>query len=398
MRVLHLINRPQVRGAEQFAARLAANLESENVQNAICSLYPANSVDTTDEQFVVGDLPMYRLDVKSTIFDRVVRVEPKAVTRLRRVLNEFKPDLVVGHGTDTLKYASLAKTMRRSVCTAYMNIGLASFWAKSRSRVWFNRFWLRNIDCAISVSELGQKDFIEHYGFNESKSVYIPNAVQVDDFDAAASDPAVRQKMRAELGAADTDVLIGMVGSLSNEKGQDTLIRATSQLIARGLPVHLVLIGQGPDRETLEKQAQEAGIASSVRFLGLRKDIPQVLSGMDVFALASKSEGMPGVLIEAGLAGLPSVSYDVGGVTEVVDHNSTGLVVPTENFDGLVAALEELVNRPEWRTEMGERARTWCRSRFNLDIVTNQYISLFNQLLSGAQLNISGAAAVNTDN
>ncbi len=394
MRVLHLINRAQIRGAQQFAARLATQLEASGVQNAVCSLY--TSPDQNDT-FDVGSLPMYKLEVNPTILDRVFRVEPMVAIRLRRVLKDFDPDVIIGHGTDTLKYASISRLMRRKVRTVYKNIGVASYWANTRGRVWFNKFLLRNIDCSVSVSEHGRRDFIEHYGYDDTRAAYIPNAVLTEGFDNA-SGQSVRQKMRAELGASDDDVLIAMVGSLSHEKGQGTLVNALSRLIAKGLPVKLILIGQGPEREKLENQAKAAGIGSSVQFLGVRTDIPEVLSGMDIFALASQSEGMPGVLIEAGLSRLASIAYDVGGVTEVLNHESTGIVVPAGDFEKLVDGLEGLAKRPEWRAEFGEQARTWCESRFDMTTVTSQYKQLFEQLLSGAPLTEAGSIAISADN
>ena len=161
--------------------------------------------------------------------------------------------------------------------------------------------------------------------------------------------------------------------------------------------MRLLLIGDGPEREDLVTLAQSEGISSSVHLLGLRKDIPQVLSAMNIFALASLSEGMPGVLIEAGLSGLPSVAYDVGGVTEVLNHDSTGLVVPSNEFGQFVDGLEELITRPEWRKQIGEQARSWCRARFDLSSVASQYEQLFNQLLSGEQLSELDSATVNAD-
>ncbi len=393
MRVLHLINRPQVRGAQQFAARLAAELEGGEVQNAICSLYPAGD---GDERYETGDLQVFRLDVEPTVLDRVFRVEPRVALGLRRVLREFEPDIVVGHGTDTLRYAALAKLMRRQVRTVYMNIGLASHWASGRARTWFNRFWLRGIDCSVSVSEYVRRDFIEHYGFDESRAVYIPNAVLLKPFDDAAA-PSVRQEVRSALGFGDGDVVIGTVGRLSPEKGQDTLIRAAASLVRKGLDVRLVLVGDGPERQQLETLAETEGIAANVTFAGVRQDVPRLLRGFDIFALTSTSEGMPGVLIEAGISGLPSVSFDVGGVTEVV-NDSTGLVVPAGDFDGLVQGLEALATRADWRRQMGERARTWCRGRFDLEVAAGQFLQVFNQLLTGGPLHIQGSATLNADN
>ncbi len=383
-----------MRGAEMFAVRLATRLQCDEVENAICSLYPPTG---TNDYFETGSLRTYELNVSPGLMDRIFRVDPLVALRLRRVLKDFEPDVIIGHGADNLKYASMAGYLRRSARVIYKNIGTASYWSNTRGRIWFNRLWLRNVDCSVSVSENTRQDFIDHYSFDSARAIYIPNAVEVEEFDEA-SDPAVRRQMRSELGIEDGNVAIGMVGSLSPGKGQDSLIRAASLLIDKGLPVTLVLVGEGSERETLENQVEAAGIGACVHFLGLRKDIPRVLRGMDIFALASRSEGMPGVLIEAGLSALPSVAYDVGGVTEILTNGVTGMVVPSNDFQKLLVELEGLVNRPEWRTQLGEQARTLCRSRFDLNAVANQYQQLFDQLLSGSPLGITDSTALNADN
>jgi glycosyltransferase involved in cell wall biosynthesis len=379
MKVLHLINRPQMRGAEMFAVRVASRLQERGVENALCSLYEANG---RNDYFDTGDLPIYELNVRTTLFDRIFRIDPKVAFKLRRVLREFEPDIVIGHGADNLKYTSLAGYLHKGITTVYKNIGTASFWANTRGRVWFNRFWLRGIDCTVSVSEITRQDFVEHYSFEDTRSIYIPNAIQIEDFDRF-SGPAVRQEVRDEIGVSDDDIVVCMVGSLSRGKGQDTLIRSISRLRAKGHPVKLTIVGNGPERENLVRMANEEGVSDRVTFLGLRKDVPRVLAGMDIFALASLSEGMPGVLIEAGMAGLPSVAFDVGGVKEVLNHESTGLMLPSGDFEGFVDALSGLCNRPERRAELGEQARAWCRSRFNIDSVARQYQELFERLLQG---------------
>ncbi len=387
MRILHLINSPQLRGAEQFAARLADRLEQLGAENAICSLYPPSEADS---RYDFGEIQSYELNVKRTVLDRIFRIEPSGVRRVLKTVRDFDPDIIVGHGTDTLKYASVAKLARRRVKTVYMNIGLASYWAASRGKRWFNRFWLRRIDRVVSVSELSRRDFIQHYGYDEERVHFIPNAVDSSAFRIADS-PDTRTATRSELHLADDDVAICSIGRLSHEKGQDTLIRAIARLIESELPVKLVLVGDGPERAALEDLAGELGISGRISFLGLRDDVPAVLAGMDIYALSSRSEGMPGVLIEAGMAGLPSVSFDVGGAREVVLDGETGVIVPEGDLDELVNGLEGLVNRPGWRGELGARARTWCRSTYDLEIVAGQFERLFKDMLNGA----SAAPSVN---
>ncbi len=98
---------------------------------------------------------------------------------------------------------------------------------------------------------------------------------------------------------------------------------------------------------------------------------------------------VPGVLIEAGLAGLPSIAYDVGGVTEVVKQDDTGIAVKVGDYAGFVDALEGLCDRPDRRAQIGEQARALCRSRFDINTVTSQYAELFKQLVSGAPLSLT---------
>jgi glycosyltransferase involved in cell wall biosynthesis len=365
-----------------FAVRIAARLQGSGLDNALCSLYTsANRAD----RFETAGLKVYELGVRPTMFDRLTRLDPLVLLRLRRVLLDFRPDIIVGHGSDTLKYTALGGLVSRRARTVYKNIGTASYWANTRPRVWFNKLWLRGIDCSVSVSEFTRQDFVQHYGFPSARSVFIPNAVQIEDF-TAADTPDARAHARREMGLGENEIAIVMIGSLSRGKGQDDLIRAIARLSARGLPARLVLVGDGPQRLSLEQLARAEDVASKTLFMGLRKDVPCVLAGADIFALASASEGMPGVLIEAGLSGLASVAYDVGGVREVLDDGVTGLVTRAGDFDAFVGALADLCVRAEWRLEMGQRARTRCRTRFDISNVAQQYEQLFQQLLAGQTL------------
>lgn len=382
LRVLHLASYPQARGAELFALRLADSLQERGVVNSLCTLYLRR---IGDDSFRVQDLAYRGLDGRRTLTGRVLRVEPQIAFRLGRVLRHFNPDIVIGHGSETLKYTSLSGLFRRRAKTVYVNIGVASHWAAGRSRVWFNGLFLRGIDCVVSVSEFTRRDFVQHYGFPASRCVFIPNAVRVEDFAEAAS-PAVRRQVRSELGIVDSDVAIIVVGSLSRGKGQDALINAMSRLVGRGLPVRLLLAGDGEERNRLMQLAKSHGVEDRTLFLGQRDDVPRLLTGADIFALASTTEGMPGVLIEAGLAGVASVVYDVGGVTEVVQDGITGLVVPPGEFGTFVGRLAELAGNAQRRTEFGQRARARCESRFSLNTVSLQYERLFDQMVAGRAL------------
>jgi glycosyltransferase involved in cell wall biosynthesis len=121
------------------------------------------------------------------------------------------------------------------------------------------------------------------------------------------------------------------------------------------------------------------GVEGGVRILGSRNDVADLLGASDVMLLASRTEGMPGCLIEAGMAGLPTVAFDVAGVTEVVDDRSTGFVLPAGDLDGMREALATLRADPVKATAMGELARDRCRG-FDIRVVARAYEDLYLRL------------------
>ena len=157
------------------------------------------------------------------------------------------------------------------------------------------------------------------------------------------------------------------MGALTTQKRPDRFIAVVAALRARGLLVEARVVGDGPLRDALEGPATEAG----VELLGRRRDVAELLRGTDVFVFPSlwAGEGMPGVLIEAGLSGVPVVATATGGVRSIVLDGETGLVVNVDDFDALVDATAALVGDPARRLAMGAAARAHCVERFSLSVV-----------------------------
>jgi glycosyltransferase involved in cell wall biosynthesis len=175
------------------------------------------------------------------------------------------------------------------------------------------------------------------------------------------------------------------VGSLSWEKDPGILL----DLLARLLPVYprlrLVYVGEGPMERELREKAARAGLDAFVRFAGLRSDVPQLLAGADVFALPSVTEGLPGVLIEAGMSGIPAVAFGVGSVDDILKDGQTGLVVPPRNVDAFVRATARLLGDGESRTRMGREAMTMCRRDFDIRRSVGRYEALFRELVRASR-------------
>ena len=137
---------------------------------------------------------------------------------------------------------------------------------------------------------------------------------------------------------------------------------------------------------------RDDGVNDRVHFLGARDDVPNILRGSDIFALTSRSEGMPAVVIEAGMAGLPTVAYDVGAVAEVVQDGTTGFVVDNADLEDFRSRMAKLIECPDLRRAMGDNAQLLCQQRFDMDTVANQYQEFLVDLMGKGP--ISGYSAI----
>ena len=167
-----------------------------------------------------------------------------------------------------------------------------------------------------------------------------------------APDRKTAAEARHLLGLPDDAPVLGTVGNLTAKKDQTTLLRALALLRCSHPGVRLVIVGTGPMRQALERDARALGIADMVEFTGLRDDVPALLPAFDVFVLPSRFEGLPIALVEALAAGLPSVATSVGGVPEVITSGSEGLLVAPGSPELLASAVERLLSDEGLRRRM----------------------------------------------
>ncbi|MGH7164813.1 MAG: glycosyltransferase, partial [Nitrospiraceae bacterium] len=154
---------------------------------------------------------------------------------------------------------------------------------------------------------------------------------------------------------------------------------------ARHARAKLLLIGDGGERERLAAMAEAFGLNGSVRFLGVRRDIPELLGTCDVVALASTREGLPMVLLEAMAASKPVVATRVGSVPTVVVDGHTGLLVPPGNVETLAEALEALFADREKRQRLAKQAFEVVRSHYSFDRTLDQYQVVYETALMGGR-------------
>ena len=189
--------------------------------------------------------------------------------------------------------------------------------------------------------------------------------------------PDERRRFRAELGATDDDAVIVMVGRLVAEKGYPALFAAMREVDAT-----LWVVGERLDSDhdsavdgAIAAVHADPALSARIRFLGYRSDVPQILSGGDIFTLPSHREGMPRSIIEAMFSALPVVATDIRGSREEVVPDETGYLVPVDDVAGLAAAFQRLAGDPELRASMGRAGRARALMLYDEDKVIDRQIA-----------------------
>jgi glycosyltransferase involved in cell wall biosynthesis len=202
----------------------------------------------------------------------------------------------------------------------------------------------------------------------------IRNGVAVGD-----TEPQVPPGFLSSLGVPDGATVIGAMGRLAKQKGFDVLLEAFAAVRNEFPETFLVIAGDGYERSDLEGRVQRLGLSGSVSLPGFVQEKDAFYSSITLFALPSRFEGMPNVLLEAMAAGLPTVSSNVSGVGELVQHGVTGCLVPAEDSALLAKSISGLLRDKESMEEMGARARETVRSEFSID----RMVDSLERLLSG---------------
>ena len=309
-----------------------------------------------------------------------------AFFELRSVFRALRPDIVHTHNPKPGVYGRLAA--RAAGVRAIVNT-VHGLYAVPEDR-WARRsvvYGLERMAARASHAELVQNtedvETLRHLGVDERKLHLLGNGIDLARFDVACVSD--RDRERAALGVARDEVLIGAVGRLVLEKGYAELFDAFAR-VCRSQPARLIVVGpDDPDKgdllgADLRAQAESLG----VRFLGYRDDVESLYAAMDVYVLASHREGFPRSAMEAAAMGLPIVATDIRGCRQVVDHGTTGLLVPRKDAAALAVALERLVVNPQERTAMGAAGRVKAHREFDDREVVRRTLAVYDALLASS--------------
>ncbi len=301
-----------------------------------------------------------------------LRVLPRLVSHFRT--KQVDAVITVGAG-DKMFWGRLAASLARVpvIASALHSTG----WPDGVGRL--NRLLTRITDAFIAVANPHGKFLVDFEKFPSSKVFVIPNGVDTDRF---VSDPSCREDVRRELGIPSDSSLVGIVAALRHEKNHNLFVEMAARLVAKDRRNHFMIVGDGPEKETIQKRIRDFGIADNVHLLGSRADTPRLLAALDVFALTSHNEANPVSILEAMSCGIPVVATDVGSVSESVRSNETGFLVPPGKVEPLVESVEGLLLRPDGGRSLGCNGRAWVSGNGSLQAMVDGYQQLLEKLFA----------------
>ncbi|MBK7672419.1 MAG: glycosyltransferase family 4 protein [bacterium] len=293
------------------------------------------------------------------------KVHPRHAWRLSRLIGRRKIDLVhCDWSRDLFTLVPALALHRRVPLVLHKHVGVLA-----GKRLWVHYALYRRVDHVIAISDVIHGNFIAMHPIDPRKVVTIHNGIDPGRF---RPDPATRVRLRAELGYADDDLVVGIVGRVTPSKGHREFLEMAARLAGTHPRARFLVVGEATRGEEDEGRAildgiATAGLAERVKVTGFRPDVPDLLAAMDVFAFPSHNEAFGLALIEAMATGLPTVSADCDGVLDIVEEGITGLMVPPRDGERLAVATARLLEDAGLRARMGAAGRARVLAHFTAE-------------------------------
>ena len=237
--------------------------------------------------------------------------------------------------------------------------------------------WLKKMIC---VSE-GVKNSFVRQGIDKSKCVVVHNGIAIETVPNAS-----RQDIRKMWGISDENILIGAVGSLIKRKRINDLIEAFAELYSKfkiqNSKFKIMVIGDGTERENLQKEVLEKRLQDKVVFTGFQSDAISYINALDILVMASEKEGLPRVILEAMLMGKPVIACDIAGPSELIVDGETGFLVPVGQTKAIANAMLSLTKDSALRDQMGEKAKERVTRNFPVEKYANSVNKIFEELIN----------------
>ncbi|GKS58886.1 glycosyl transferase family 1 [Nitrospira sp.] len=361
--ILHLSSSSGPGGAERIVCALAASLDKTRYRSLVGLFRPGWLKDECEQR----GLPVYVLPSEGFMNWRWMLA-------CYRLVKQERVDLIQAHEFDANVHGTLVAKWAGIPLVATVH-GKNRFF-DARRRRWAYRFISKSVQM-VAVSEDLKNFIVEQTQIPGERIKVIYNGVD----EPATFDVADREIFKQGLGIPADHLVVGVVGNLYPVKGHTYLLAAIPEILKRCPNVTFLFAGRGELEVPLKAQARELGIEANVHFLGLRQDVPRLLTIMDLFAMPSLSEGLSIALLEAMAAGKPVVATRVGGNPELVVNGETGLLVPAKDASGLADALVQMLQDAAFRERAAAAAQRHVAQRFTCGAMAGQYTECYDRMV-----------------
>ncbi|MCC9599515.1 glycosyltransferase [Stieleria sp. JC731] len=349
-RIAHISLGTDVGGMEKLLVEFAKHIDRTRFELSFISLQKTGRLA---EQIETYHWPVHSMNKSDGL-------KPLLVTKLARKLRRIRPDVVHTHNTAAYVYGVAAAKIAGISRIIHTRHG-QRYDHSSRQTMLFRQLsrWVEHI---VSVSQDGAKLTVQHDGVSAAKTLTICNGVDLQQFRMPEHRPHGK---------------VVVVARLSPEKDIASLVQAMGLVNQQDPTLNLDIIGDGVERSNLQTLVGDLGLDRTVRFLGLRDDIPDLLASASMFVLPSITEGISLTLIEAMATGLPVIACDVGGNPEVVVNLQSGILVPAGRPQAIADAILHYHGQPEVANRYGIAGRQRVMQKFCVRQMMHAYENLY---------------------
>jgi glycosyltransferase involved in cell wall biosynthesis len=365
LQVLQLLPAFTIGGAELLAVNLAGALHQDQYVSHVAALFEREQNALSAE--------LHAPNIRPHSFRGARLYSPTLWRNVARYVQKHQIDIIHTH---LLPADIVGRFVGRIVGVPVVSTIHSVPAGFKRARA--DRYWLERIsalylsDQLVTVAHYVRKLFEQEWQLKPNQLKVIYNAVPIERYNTIP-EPSLRSEIKP-------DPIILAVGRLIPDKAYDLLLEAAHQILARHPGAQFRFVGQGTELAALQAQAQRLGIEQQVQFLGMRRDIPQLLAECDIFVLPSHREGLPLSVVEAMAAARPVIITDVGGNRELVTHNENGIIIAPGNANLLATALTDLLEHPERWNLLGSAGRRRILQHFTMETMVQQYQAIYNRL------------------
>lgn len=359
-RLMFVIEALTVGGAEQLVVDLANEfVQRGDVVHVVCLSMP-------------GELSSRLLpDVCLHVLDKKRGIDYRIAGRLRALAKKHRVQVINSHLWTANLWSRIA--LMRSGIPVVITEHSRDTWKPLHYRL-ADRALSHVTARLIAVSQDTANFYTKNVGVDSLLVTVINNGVDTSLY-ASGNGSLLRNKL-----ASPGDFLIGTVGRLTPAKNHSRLVEAAALLRDAGVPVRVVIVGEGPERSTTEARIADLNMEDQVMLLGERNDVPDLLAAFDVFVLSSDREGHPLSALEAQSAGTPVVLTDAGGSADAVLGNDQGVggLLVEKSAEALAESLGALAAEPRRLREMSAFAQTHAARQFDKMLMIDRYSDVFN--------------------